>query len=168
MTVQKIKSGRVITVVSNTYVGEKGTIFYEESLGDLRLSNGTTPGGIPLSLGGGTGTYILPAATTSTLGGIKVGHNLTIDPDGTLNAISSGTGSVSDTFSTISVTGQSNLVASGLDTLEFIAGTGIVITTNNSPTKSITITNDAFNATLDGGVPNSIYGGLAIVDGGGI
>ena len=115
-----------------------------------------------------TASYTLPVATTSTLGGVKVGRNLTIDPDGTLNAISSGTGSVSDTFNTIKVTGQTDLVASGLDTLQFTAGAGVIITTNNSPTKSITITNDMFNATLDGGYPTSIYGGLAVVDGGGI
>lgn len=156
-------------VSTATFIAHKGEIWYDNDAGQLRYSDGVTPGGIPIvGSGGSGGTYTLPIATTSTLGGIKIGHNLTIDPDGTLNAISSGTGSVSDTFSTISVTGQSNLVASGLDTLEFTAGTGIVITTNSSPTKSITITNDAFNATLDGGVPNSIYGGLAIVDGGGI
>lgn len=31
--------------------------------------------------------YTLPVATESTLGGVKVGDNLTIDPDGTLNAV---------------------------------------------------------------------------------
>lgn len=35
---------------------------------------------------GGGGDYVLPPATTSTLGGIKVGQNLTITSDGTLNA----------------------------------------------------------------------------------
>ena len=40
---------------------------------------------------GGT-DYELPIASSSTLGGIKVGANLTIDEDGTLNATSSGSG----------------------------------------------------------------------------
>lgn len=35
---------------------------------------------------GGGSSYTLPPATTSTLGGIKVGTNLTIEEDGTLNA----------------------------------------------------------------------------------
>ena len=30
--------------------------------------------------------YVLPIASSSTLGGVKVGQNLTIDSDGTLNA----------------------------------------------------------------------------------
>ena len=42
--------------------------------------------------GGGGGSYVLPAATKSTLGGIKVGSNLSITPDGTLSATVSGGG----------------------------------------------------------------------------
>lgn len=38
--------------------------------------------------GGGGSSYTLPPATESTLGGIKVGSNLTITDDGTLSAIS--------------------------------------------------------------------------------
>ena len=37
-----------------------------------------------------TSGYELPIASTETLGGIKVGANLTIDEDGTLNATASG------------------------------------------------------------------------------
>lgn len=36
--------------------------------------------------------YVLPIATTTKLGGIKVGANLTMAPDGTLSAISSSSG----------------------------------------------------------------------------
>lgn len=35
---------------------------------------------------GGGGSYVLPAATAETLGGIKVGDNLTVEEDGTLKA----------------------------------------------------------------------------------
>ena len=90
MTIQKIKSGRVITVDAEEFVGDKGVIFYNESIGDLRLGDGVTPGGQLLSLGG-TSTYVLPAATTSTLGGIKVGENLNIDEDGVLSSTGGGT-----------------------------------------------------------------------------
>ena len=40
---------------------------------------------------GGEGSYTLPIASTKTLGGIKVGENLSITEDGTLNAEASGT-----------------------------------------------------------------------------
>lgn len=36
--------------------------------------------------GGGGGSYVLPIAAADTLGGIKVGDNLTVEEDGTLNA----------------------------------------------------------------------------------
>lgn len=36
--------------------------------------------------GGGGGSYILPPATQSTLGGVKVGSGITVQPDGTISA----------------------------------------------------------------------------------
>lgn len=40
--------------------------------------------------------YVLPIASADTLGGIKVGNNLTIDEDGTLNATGGGSGTSGD------------------------------------------------------------------------
>lgn len=185
MTVQKIQSGRIITQTADEFVGNFGTLFYNESLGDLRLGDGVTPGGRPLNLGGGgvgpigpqgipgvkgdTGTsiaYTLPPATSSTLGGIKVGSNLSISPDGTLNA--TGGGSSYPSFGTIQVSNQLDLTALGNDTLEFVAGPGMRITTSTTPNKTITFESTMIGITLDGGVPNSVYGGVIVLDGGGI
>jgi hypothetical protein len=199
MPIQKIKSGRVITLPLDSFVGDKGVIFYDEDIGNLRLGDGITPGGQPLNsgnyilpaattstLGGvkiganisiapdGTisvssaSSYVLPAATTSTLGGVKIGANLTISPDGTLNAASTGT-SISDTFKTIVASSGSNLVANGEDILNFIAGQGITITANpdDDPYQSITIESFGFG-NLDGGLPDSNYGGGLVFDGGGV
>jgi hypothetical protein len=55
MTVQKIKSGRVPGIEADEFVGDLGQIFYNQQLGDLRLSDGITPGGTPLPSGGGNG-----------------------------------------------------------------------------------------------------------------
>jgi hypothetical protein len=263
MPVQKIKSGRIITVQAETYIGDKGTIFYDEYTPELRLSDGTTPGGILFtSGGGGTGTYVLvtatnvrlggikvgsglsitgdgtlsaiatstyvlpiantttlggikvgsglsinglgilsatvtstyvlntatsttlggikigaglvaspdgtvsavstssytlPIASTTTLGGIKVGTNLSISPDGTLNANTSTAG-VSDSFKTIKVNSQTDLVAVGADTIEFKAGNGILIETSatSSPYKSLTITSMGFG-NVDGGMFDTVF-----------
>jgi len=58
-------------------------------------------------------------------------------------AVVSGGGLASDSFATISVAGQSNVVAdSATDTLTLVAGTGITITTN-AGADSITINNSA-------------------------
>ena len=51
MTIHKIKSGRIPTIVADEYIGERGTIFYNELIGDLRRSDGKTVGGIPIISG---------------------------------------------------------------------------------------------------------------------
>lgn len=50
-----------------------------------------------------SGGYSLPIASTDTLGGIKVGANLTIDEDGTLNATASSTGDGSVMVDTVPI-----------------------------------------------------------------
>ena len=87
MPIQKIKSGRVITLPVENFVGSKGEIFFDEDTGILRLGDGVTPGGHILNYGGGTGTYILVTATTTRLGGIKIGSGLVTAGDGTVSAI---------------------------------------------------------------------------------
>ena len=73
MSIQKIKAGRVTQVVADEWVGPYGTLFYNEDLGDLRVGDGVTPGGILLSFGGGEGgNYSLPTATTTVKGGVKI------------------------------------------------------------------------------------------------
>lgn len=50
-----------------------------------------------------SGGYSLPIASSETLGGIKVGANLTIDEDGTLNATASSTGDGSVMVDTVPI-----------------------------------------------------------------
>ena len=86
---------------------------------------------------GVTGSYSLPIASSSTLGGIKVGSNLTIAGDGTLAA---QTGANVNCFSSINVVGQNQIDAdSNSDILTLAAGSGISIATN-STSDTVTIT----------------------------
>lgn len=75
MAFRKIKAGLVNADI-DVFVGEVGNLFFDISDGVLRLSDGETPGGVPLSIGGtdggGGGTYTLPTASTTTKGGVKV------------------------------------------------------------------------------------------------
>ena len=48
MAVQQLFTSRIRTANSASYVGEQGRMFYEESTGELRLSDGHTPGGTPI------------------------------------------------------------------------------------------------------------------------
>lgn len=48
---KKIKAG-LVPISATEFVGDSGTIFYDPEVGDFYLSDGVTPGGIPLSSGG--------------------------------------------------------------------------------------------------------------------
>ena len=56
--IRKIKAGLVLKTDVNSFIGEEGNIFFNPDNGDLRLSDGITPGGIPLGAGGGGGATI--------------------------------------------------------------------------------------------------------------
>jgi len=71
MAFRKIEAGLVHAPVDE-FIGKTGTIFYDNDLGDFRISDGQTPGGIALSFGGGGGDYTLPTATTTVKGGVKI------------------------------------------------------------------------------------------------
>jgi hypothetical protein len=72
MAFRKIEAGLVHADVDE-FIGKTGTIFYDNDLGDFRISDGATPGGIALSFGSGEGgNYSLPTATTTVKGGVKI------------------------------------------------------------------------------------------------
>jgi hypothetical protein len=230
MTIQKIKSGRVLGIDSRTYVGNHGQIFYNESLGDLRLSDGETPGGIPLQFGSSTGTstassvtvvdsvapasattgtlwfdtvggriyvyydsawidaspdagYTLPTATTSTIGGVRVGSGLNIALDGTISGpVSSSTAPVNPRESTLwyDTTGGRLYVYYDNSWVDSNPQNSYVLNTATSTVlggvkigQGLLITGDGTLsssglANLDGGYPFSVYGGIEAIDAGGI
>lgn len=49
MAVRKIKAGRVNSITMDQFVGEQGTLFYDDETGDMRLSNGSTTGGMQIT-----------------------------------------------------------------------------------------------------------------------
>ena len=46
----KIRAGRVNTLPFNQFIGEAGHLFYDVTNGEIRLSNGVTPGGLPITI----------------------------------------------------------------------------------------------------------------------
>lgn len=72
----KIKASRVNNVQSvDSYIGEKGILFFNFANGVIRLSDGITPGGVPIP-------YTI--ASNTTIGGIKSGPGIVISNEGEL------------------------------------------------------------------------------------
>jgi phage-related tail fiber protein len=87
----------------------------------------------PPASGGGGGSYVLPAATNLTLGGIKVGAGLSVAIDGTLSVTSGGT-----TTLTGDVTGSGNgTVSTSLSTTGVTAGTYTKVTVDTKGRVSV-------------------------------
>jgi len=169
MTIQKIRSSRVNTIEADQFTGEKGMIFYNEKLGDLRVSDGKTVGGILLSNGSGSGSYNLPIATENRLGGVKIGNNITIT-----NGIISVTAPPTDISQLTDTTNllTSNLISENDGTIISshtysinFTGNGVTATAINDAV-TVEINTMAMTGNLDGGYPFSVYGGIQAIDGG--
>ena len=81
MGLRVLRGGRRQIGDVGTYVGEFGTVFYDENTGTLKLSDGVTPGGI---------NNVLPVASSSQLGGIKLGPGVLLNSENQIIIDSSG------------------------------------------------------------------------------
>jgi plastocyanin len=124
------------------------------SLNASNLGSGTVPDArFPETLPAASGVNLTALNATELTSGtvpvLRLGASGTRDAttylrgDNTWATVSGGGGAASDSFATISVAGQSSVVAdSATDTLTLVAGTGITITTDVG-TDTITITNSS-------------------------
>ena len=74
MAIRKIQAGRILTVTSPNFIGEKGAIFYDETLADLRIGDGITPGGTLINTG--TLNVDLSAVTQNITPGVDAVYSL--------------------------------------------------------------------------------------------
>jgi hypothetical protein len=129
----------ILVLGSGLTVDPSGTLLVSSALGGTVTQ--VTAG---VGLSGGTittiGTINLVPATNASLGGIKVGANLLVAPDGTLSALPPGTGTVS------SIT----------------TGTGL---TGGGPGPNVFINLNAASTTAFGGVIVAPTGGINVVGG---
>lgn len=79
---RKVSAGLVKADIEN-FIGESGNLFFGIETGEFRLSDGVTPGGIPIGSGGSS--YTLRPATNTRLGGVKIGDNINVETDGTIS-----------------------------------------------------------------------------------
>jgi len=90
MAVRKLRGSRIGTVAFDTFSAERGTIFYDDVIGEIRIGDGVTPGGLRLKL---------PVASNVALGGIIVGSDFNIAANGMMsiaNITSSGSLTLND------------------------------------------------------------------------
>lgn len=172
---RKIKAGLVKSNIE-TFVGEEGNLFFDVESGELRLSDGQTLGGIPVSGGEGGGTTL----TVSETGNDEIITNeitrvtaIRFDRDTGFNVENLGSGevkvSLGSTFKTWKVDGQQDLVAVGEDTIRFIAGDGITIITDpTAEIKTITLSGSYILPTATDAVKGGVVIGqnLSITDDG--
>lgn len=104
-----IKVGKVTTGAAGTQASVTNSGTARDVVLDFTIPKGDT--------GAAGGGYVLPAATSNTLGGVKVGSNLSITEDGTLSA----TGGAASGFDPTTV---SDIVIGKGASLTFVTGNG--------------------------------------------
>lgn len=120
----KIKASRVNGVPNvESYLGEKGVLFFNFANGVIRLSDGVTPGGVPIAYN---------IASNVTIGGIKAGPGANVASDGTLTIDTSGLplsiGNLeiaNTTISTLQSDVNLNLVTNGMGDINLVGNVHI-------------------------------------------
>jgi hypothetical protein len=166
--------------------GNRGEIFYDRTANSLRLYDGINTGGANLAradldnvtnaaflakataagVGSGFGSdgsnfELTIAADDSTIRNITSGNVLQFTGSGGISTTSSEDGEIvisntASSFTTIAVSGQSNIVADQInDTLTFVAGSNVTITTD-AGTDTITI------SAVGGGLASDSFSTIAV------
>jgi hypothetical protein len=174
MAIRKFRTGQQTYDVS-TYVGTYGTIFYDEANGALRISDGVTLGGNPIGY---------PLASTTQIGGIKLGPGVALNSEGQIVIDSEGldfnfgdfeaiTGFYSDStayalLSSTNVDEDIVIASNGTGDIKVVGGFE-VYATNGSVTGSLEDAEPFFRILDDGQVrilvplADTVEGGLEII-----
>jgi hypothetical protein len=135
LSIRKLRAGRVPGVYANNWVGEVGTLFYDETTGQFKIADGVTPGGHFVSL---------VVASNTQVGGIKAGPGANVGSDGTLTINTAGLplsiadfSFVNGNLSVVNTNENMNLITNGTGNVNIIGnlqlfstGSGYVYPTN--------------------------------------
>ena len=151
MTTIKFRRDTSANWTSVNPIPAQGEPCYETDTGKLKIGNGSdTYTTLPYVSDGGGSSGDLPIATSTTLGGIKVGNNLSITEDGTLSANAGTTGTTDYTqlenkpqINSVELTGNKTLDDLGIQPKGNYQPAGDYATTADIPTKTSELTNDS-------------------------
>lgn len=68
-------------ITAENYIGHLGRLFYDDTTGELRISDGVTPGGLPIPI---------TLASTTTAGSVKLGPGVVLNTEGQIIIDSTG------------------------------------------------------------------------------
>jgi len=128
LSIRKLRAGRVPNVYANNWVGETGTLFYDETTGQFKIADGVTPGGHFVNI---------VVASNVQVGGIKAGAGANIGTDGTLTIDTTGLPlSVADfsftggNLSVVNSNENMNLITNGRGNVNIIGNLQLFSTNN--------------------------------------
>ena len=151
MTTIKFRRDTSTNWTSVNPIPAQGEPCYETDTGKLKIGNGSDNYvTLPYVSDGGGSSGDLPIATATTLGGIKVGNNLSITADGTLSANGGSAGTTDYTqlenkpqINSVELTGNKTLNDLGIQAKGNYQPAGDYATTADIPTKTSELTNDS-------------------------
>lgn len=175
---RKVKAGLVKAEITE-FVGEEGNIFFNVATGELRLSDGVTPGGLPLGGGGGGGG---PGTITVEENGVTKGSvtrlnfaNSTITVSGTTANIvvpttggGGGGGGASGTLNEVSTITENGTFLDRVFLPDSIRFDNLAFTVSDIGNGDVRVGLTGGLGNLDGGTHDTVYGGLDVIDAGGI
>ena len=151
MTTIKFRRDTSANWTSVNPIPAQGEPCYETDTGKLKIGNGSDNYvTLPYVSDGGGSSGDLPIATATTLGGVKIGNNLSITEDGTLSATGGSAGTTDYTqlenkpqINSVELTGNKTLNDLGIQPKGNYQPAGDYATTTDIPTKTSELTNDS-------------------------
>lgn len=151
MTTIKFRRDTSTNWTSVNPIPAQGEPCYETDTGKLKIGNGSDNYvTLPYVSDGGGSAGDLPIATATTLGGVKIGENLSITEDGTLSATGGSAGTTDYTqlenkpqINSVELTGNKTLNDLGIQAKGNYQPAGDYATTADIPTKTSELTNDS-------------------------
>jgi len=168
---QRIQEGMLV-YVKNSYISgiytRTGDRYYTYKL-QVGQSRNSSTGAVPnaeinwsevtFGSSGSGSDYTLPIATSSVLGGIKIGSGVSISLDGTISVDIS-----SLTATPLPIKSNGTILTTQPTSINFTGDS--VTTTKVGDDVTVEISGMAIGINLDGGGPGSVYGGINPIDGG--